>query len=157
MKIKKLKTIIGRNCLLKLLFQMKKDGNSCSVFHEKVDKQGPTLTLFETEDGYKFGVYISKSFDISSRWIKDADSFLFNYINLNKFPVKNKNSDAIFLGQKDIYGPEFYDILTYDTIKKGKIRVGNYINKLEDLKDGNEVFINKDLLIYKVYNLFNKL
>ena len=54
---------------------MKRDGNKGSTFHEKVDKQGPTITLFETEDGYKFGGYTSKSFKIGSSWIKDSDSF----------------------------------------------------------------------------------
>ena len=28
---------------------MKRDGNSCKVFHEKVDNQGPTITLFLSE------------------------------------------------------------------------------------------------------------
>ena len=43
--ISKLKRLIGRKCELKLLYQMKRDGNSCAVFHEKVDNQGPTITL----------------------------------------------------------------------------------------------------------------
>lgn len=48
-KIKTLKTIIEKECNLTLLYQMKKDGNLCSIFHEKVDNKGPTITLFETE------------------------------------------------------------------------------------------------------------
>lgn len=31
--ISKLKQLIGRKCELKLLYQMKRDGNSCAVFH----------------------------------------------------------------------------------------------------------------------------
>jgi len=49
-KESKLKKLIGRNCELQLLYQMKRDGNSCATFHEKVDNQGPTITLFETQD-----------------------------------------------------------------------------------------------------------
>lgn len=62
-RVGKLKQLIGRKCNLRLLYQMIKDGRSCSNFHEKVDNQGPTITLFETEDGYKFGGYTSQSFE----------------------------------------------------------------------------------------------
>ena len=130
---------------------MKRDGNSCKVFHEKVDNQGPTITLFLSEDGYKFGGYTSKSFKDGSRWIKDADSFLFNFLNLNKYPIKDKNSDAIFLGEKDEHGPEFYDILINSSdIKIGQLRKEHYINNFRDLKGGDSNFINNDVFVYKV-------
>ena len=150
-KIRKLKQLIGRNCNLVLLYQMTKDGNLCSTFHEKVDNQGPTITLFETEDGYKFGGYTSKSFEQKGGWILDCDSFLFNFINLNQYPIKNKGYEAIFRGDKNFYGPEFYDILNNSgDIKKGQIRVEHYINRQEDLKGGDSNFINKEVFVYKV-------
>ena len=95
-RIKKLKKLIERKCNLKLLYQMTRDGSSYSTFHDKVDNKGPTITLFESEDGYKFGGYTSQSFQTDNKWIKDSDSFLFNFTNLNKFSIKNKNYDAIF-------------------------------------------------------------
>ena len=150
-QISNLKQLIGRNCNLELLYQMTKDGSLCSTFHEKVDNQGPTITLFESEDGYKFGGYTSISFGQGNMWVQDSDSFLFNFINLNKYPIKNKNSYAIFRGEKSGYGPEFYDILNNsDDIKKGSIRVEHYINKQEDLKGGEAKFINKEVFVYKV-------
>ena len=116
-----------------------------------MDNQGSSITLFEAEDGYKFGGYTSKSFQQGSHWIKDPDSFLFNFISLNKYPIKNKNNDAIFLGDKVNYGPEFYDILNNSRdVKIGEIRCRNYINKVEDLKGGDFIFTNKEVLIYKV-------
>jgi len=149
--ISKLKQLIGRKCELKLLYQMKRDGNSCAVFHEKVDNQGPTITLFLSQDGYKFGGYTSKSFKIGGAWIKDPDSFLFNFLNLNKYPIKDKNYDAIFLGAKDGYGPEFFDILNNSAdIKIGQLRNKHYINNFQDLKGGDENFINNDVFVYKV-------
>ena len=130
---------------------MKRDGNKCETFHEKVDNKGPTITLFKTQDGYQFGGYTSKSFNIGSFWIQDPDSFLFNFINLNKYPIKKKNLEAIFLGDKYNYGPEFFDILNNSAdIKKGSIRNKNYINKLDDLKGGDNPFINNDVFVYKV-------
>ena len=150
-RIEKLKKLMGRKCNLKLLYQMTKDGSSCSTFHSKVDNKGPTMTLFETEDGYKFGGYTSQSFQIGKKWIKDPDSFLFNFCNLNKFPIKNKNCNAIYFGSKDIYGPQFNNILVNRSgIKIGEIRVGNFIRKIEDLSKNGHVFRNNDDYIYKV-------
>ena len=124
---------------------MKTDGNLCETFHKKVDNQGPTITLFETEDGYKFGGYTSKSFNDSGGWIKDSDSFLFNFLNNKIFPIKNPDYDAIFLGKS--YGPDFNDIVN---VKKGRIDVCVFINKIEDLKGGDKNFINKNVSVYKV-------
>ena len=130
---------------------MTKDGSSCSTFHEKVDNKGPTIILFESEDGYKFGGYTSQSFGQEGYWAKDNDSFLFNFINLNKYPIKNTNYEAIFRGEKSDYGPEFYDILNNSSdIKNGSIRVNHYINKQEDLKGGNDEFKNKEVFVYKL-------
>ena len=148
-KIDKLKKIIGKNCNLKLLYQMKTDGNLCETFHKKVDNQGPTITLFETECGYKFGGYTSKSFNNNGGWIKDSDSFLFNFLNNKIFPIKNPDYDAIFLGKK--YGPEFYDILNNkNDVRIGEIRVSYFINKIDDLKGEGSKFISKNVSVYKV-------
>ena len=150
--IQKLKKIIGRECNLQLLYQMTKDGDKCETFHKKVDNQGPTITLFKSEDGYKFGGYTSQSFGASNgeKWITDSDAFLFNFNTSNKYYIKNQNSQAIFLGGNG-YGPEFYDILVNcGNIKIAEIRVGNFINKQEDLKRGNCKFNNNDVLVYKV-------
>jgi len=150
-KVRKLKKLIGRDCNLKLLYQMTKDGNSSSTFHDKVDNQGPTITLFESEDGYKFGGFTSKSFKTEPGWINDSDSFVFNFINMNKYPIKNKDYDAIYHGDKRTFGPEFYDILNNSSdIKKGSIRAKNYIKKQDDLKGGDAVFLNKEVSVYKV-------
>ena len=150
--IQKLKKIIGRECNLKLLYQMTKDGDKCENFHKNVDKQGPTITLFKSEDGYKFGGYTSKSFDYlgGTKWITDPDAFLFNFNTSNKYYIKNKSSEAIFLGGNS-YGPEFYDILVNcGSIKIGEIRISNFINKQEDLKGGGNIFNNNEVLVYKV-------
>jgi len=150
-RIEKLKKLIGRKCNLELLYQMTKDGSLCSTFHNKVDNKGPTITLFESEDGYKFGGYTSQSFQTGKKWIKDPDSFLFNFYNLKKFPIKNKNCNAIYLGSRDIYGPQFSDILiNLSGIKIGEIKVGNYIRKAEDLSKSGNIFKNNDVYIYKV-------
>jgi len=150
--INKLKKLIGRNCNLELLYQMTRDGNRTIDFHKKVDVKGPTITLFSTKDGYNFGGYTSKSFKSNGGWIKDPDSFLFNFNNLSKFKIKNgTENDAIFYGNSAIYGPEFYDILINSgEIQVGKIYPANFINKIEDLKEGGDNFISKEVLVFRV-------
>jgi hypothetical protein len=150
--INKLKKLIGRNCNLELLYQMTRDGNRTIDFHKKVDSKGPTITIFCTKDGYSFGGYTSKSFKSNGGWIKDPDSFLFNFNNLRKFKIKNgKENDAIFYGNSAKYGPEFYDILVNSgEIQFGRIYPANFINKIEDLKKGEGSFICKEVLVFKV-------
>ena len=150
--ISKLKQLIGRNCNLDLIYQMIKDGNRTIDFHKKVDIKGPTIILFKTIDGYNFGGYTSKSFKSSGGWIKDPESFLFNLNNLNKFKIKNGSENAaIFYGNAAKYGPEFYDILiNTGEIQNGIIFPANFLNKLEDLKEGEAEFICNDVLVYRV-------
>ena len=148
--INKFKRLIGRNCKLDLIYQMTRDGNTTIDFHRKVDIKGPTITLFKTKDG-SFGGYTSKSFKSNGGWIKDRESFLFNFDNLNKFKIKNNSENAVFYGDASKYGPEFYDILVNSgEIQNGTIYPSNYINKVEDLKKGNADFISKDVLVYRV-------
>lgn len=152
--INKLKKLIGGNCNLNLIYQMSRDGNRTNDFHQKVDIKGPTITLFKTNDGYNFGGYTSKSFKSNGGWNKDPDSFLFNFNNLKKFKIKNEAENAIFYGNSSIYGPEFYDILiNTGDIQKGTIFPANFLNKIEDLKEGEANFINNDVLVYSVNNI----
>jgi len=150
--INKLKNIIGRNCSLDLVYQMIRDGNRTIDFHKKVDIKSPTLVLFKTKDGYNFGGYTSKSFKSSGGWIKDPDSFLFNLNNMNKFNIKNGvENPAIFYGNASKYGPEFYDILiNTGEVQYGTIYPSNFLNKVEDLKEGDAAFTCNDVLVYRV-------
>ena len=150
--INKLKKIIGRNCSLDLIYQMTRDGNRTIDFHKKADIKSPTLVLFKTNDGYNFGGYTSKSFKSSGGWIKDPDSFLFNLNNMNKFKIKNgSESSAIFYGNASKYGPEFYDILINSgEVQYGTIYPSNFLDKVEDLKEGEADFTCIDVLVYRV-------
>ena len=150
--INKLKKIIGRNCSLELVYQMIRDGNRTIDFHKKADIKSPTLVLFKTNDGYNFGGYTSKSFKSSGGWIKDPDSFLFNLNNMNKFKIKNGcENPAIFYGNASKYGPEFYDILINSgEVQYGTIYPSNFLNKVEDLKEGEAGFTCNDVLVYRV-------
>ena len=40
-----------------LLYRLSREGDEVSKFHELCDNKGPALTLFETKDGNKGGIY----------------------------------------------------------------------------------------------------
>jgi len=64
-----------------LLYRLSENGNKFSTFHELCDNKGPTLTLFHVNDGNIVGIYTPLSWDSTSEWKEDMDTFIFN---LNK-------------------------------------------------------------------------
>ena len=65
-----------------LIYKASIDGYSCNDFHSNCDKKGPTVTIIQSNTGYKFGGYTSIDWDISANsYKKDELAFLFS---LNK-------------------------------------------------------------------------
>lgn len=61
----------------RLLFRASRDGFSAQVFHQRCDRQGPTLLLSRTGGGYVFGGYTDAEWDSSSGYRACAQAFLF--------------------------------------------------------------------------------
>ena len=51
-----------------LLYRLSRDGDQISTFHSLCDNKGPTLTLFETKEGNKGGIYTPLSWDSNSKY-----------------------------------------------------------------------------------------
>jgi len=64
-----------------LLYRLLRDGDKTSTFHELCDNRGPTLSLFHVNDGNIVGIYTPLSWDSTTGWKNDIDTFIFN---LNK-------------------------------------------------------------------------
>jgi len=64
-----------------LLYRLSENGDKFSTFHELCDNKGPTLILFHVNDGNIVGIYTPLSWDSTSGWKNDMDTFIFN---LNK-------------------------------------------------------------------------
>ena len=71
---------------------------------------------------------------------------------MSKFSIKNGcENPAIFYGNASKYGPEFYDILINSgEVQYGTIYPSNFLNKVEDLKEGDADFTCNDVLVYRV-------
>ena len=94
------------NIKANLLYRLTRDGPEVSTFHRLCDNKGPTLTLFNLENGYKIGFFVNESFDSVSQWKKDDNCFLFN-LNQNKKYKKKTGPEASpnAFNSKEICGP----------------------------------------------------
>ena len=143
----------SKNLKFELLFRKTRDGSSCGTFHKYCDNKGPTLTLVETNKGYKFGGYTPFSFQskIGYSPYNDNQTFIFSLNQMQKFNKKRDDSLVYFdpnfgpcFGQG---GSDFYidkDLNCGFTINKSFLT--NY-----ELTNGESGRFNiKELEIYKV-------
>ena len=89
------------------IYKATKDGGTGKDFHKFCDNKKPTLTLFESTNGYIFGGYISISWEGPLNWTykgNDDNAFIFSVNNQMKFPIQDKSK--VIYNQRD-YGPDF--------------------------------------------------
>ena len=109
-----------------LLYSISKDVCSGATFHQKCDKQGPTVTVLYNSQGTVFGGYTAINWDTARHGIYDTDfnAFLFR-LQYNgksaacKFPcIKHENA----IRNDNTHGPIFgdgHDLWTFNgTIHK---------------------------------------
>ena len=77
----------SRKIKAQLLYRKTENGYKISTFHELCDNKGPTLTLFRLDKGDIVGIYTPLSWDSTSGWKSDMDTFIF-YLNKYK-NIKN--------------------------------------------------------------------
>ena len=156
--IKSIKNWINPNVKVKgeLLYRMSRDGDKISKFHELCDNKGPTLTLFETTDGNKGGIYTPLSWDINTNdWKHDLETFLFN-LNKNKKYKKIKKEKSILC--KNDHGAWIYSFGFYSCQMRKIQHLGTSINNYyengaECLPNNNtdtKFFDVKEVEVYKI-------
>ena len=154
---RRLKEWINPNKIIKseLLYRLSRDGEEFSKFHELCDNKGPTLTLFEVEDGNKGGIYTPLSWDSNSQWKKDMETFLFN-LNKNAKYKKIRNDNSIYCYNN--HGP-YVDYFGFYSDKMKKIdhygsNINNYFEKGSEILPNNtsnlQYFNVKEVEIYKI-------
>ncbi|RXN20416.1 interferon-induced 44-like protein [Labeo rohita] len=75
---------------LTLLYKASVHGYKASAFHQRCDRQGPTLLVAYNRSGYIFGGYTSVDYAQSGQYITDQDIFLFSF--QGKIPVSSQVS-----------------------------------------------------------------
>jgi hypothetical protein len=96
-------------------------GFTAAKFHSLCDGKGPTLSLIKTVAGHIFGGFTTISWDSSSGYKNDTQSFLFSVDKQTKYPIVKNYQYAIYCGAS--YGPIFgggHDIVVYDNSNSNK-------------------------------------
>ncbi|KAL0160355.1 hypothetical protein M9458_044080 [Cirrhinus mrigala] len=93
------------NVELTLLYKASVHGYQASAFHQRCDRQGPTLLVAYNHSGYIFGGYTSVDYTRSGREITDEEAFLFSFKSGTSSYIKvNSGYDARY---DDANGPNF--------------------------------------------------
>lgn len=72
-----------------LLFNASVDGLTSTVFHQKCDGQGPTLTVVKSKEYNRvFGGFTTLDWSTAGQNYKDDSAFLFSLDDLTVYPVK---------------------------------------------------------------------
>ena len=89
-----------------LLYRASRDGDSAEIFHKLCDEKGPTLTLIETTEGFKFGGFteVNWTSPTGPSYRQGKNIFIFSLDLQKKYPARG--------GQAEIYcrknnGPSF--------------------------------------------------
>lgn len=141
----------NENIKFSLLFRKSRDGSNCSDFHRNCDNKGKTLTIIETDKGYKFGGYTPLDWESNSGNKIDEITFLFSLNQMKKF-TKIKNSRSIYV-TKD-FGPVFgsgTDLYINKNMNTGvsDFSNGTFLNSGE-LTGGENNFNVKEIEVFQI-------
>ena len=141
----------NKNIKFTLLFRKSRDGSNCSDFHRNCDNKGPTLTLIETDKGYKFGGYTPLDWEnpSSGKDKNDELTFLFSLNQMKKFTKMNNDRSICVVS---CYGPIFgngTDLYINSDLNTGVTNCSTFL-KNRELTNGESSFNVKEIEIYKV-------
>ncbi|XP_051767203.1 interferon-induced protein 44-like isoform X2 [Ctenopharyngodon idella] len=112
-KRKQLCSLLG-NVELTLLYKASVHGYHASVFHQRCDRQGPTLLVAYNRSGYIFGGYTSVDYTQSGEEITDESAFLFSFQGVHRSnPLCIKINSARYVRYDDAGGPSFGEQLYF--------------------------------------------
>ena len=148
----------GNIITYKVCYKSSEDKDSPEKFIENCSKLTPLVFLFQTNEGYRFGVYISQflNYELNSGkggYIQDNQAFIFSFNTNKKYKIKQADyaiyiqpNDFPWFGKKDIFiGKDFTKISSSfcdypEAFERNNEDKGDYI-----LNGGIKKFIIKEL------------
>ena len=88
-----------------ILYRLTRDGEEISTFHKLCDNKGETLTLMETEEGNKVGIFTPLSWDNQTGEKMDMETFIFNLNKCQKYKKYNNKKYSIYCDNS--FGPGY--------------------------------------------------
>ena len=82
-----------------LLYRATRDGDNCSIFHEKCDNKNQVLVIFKTRKGLIFGGYTEIGYKGSGNGIVDNNAFFFS-CDLKKYIMLKKIGQLYLIIQR---------------------------------------------------------
>ena len=155
-----MKQFKNKNLSYNLIFRGTKDGTLPSDFHNKVDGKDKTITIIETTKGLKFGGYIDKKWESSSKWIKDDEYCFIFSLSLMKIynPMKGKDkyfflscfgqNFSVFGLENNLFNKSSLNIMTKEDDNN---RFSGFTSDYE-LTGGENEFRVKELEVFQVEN-----
>ncbi|KAA0712183.1 Interferon-induced protein 44-like [Triplophysa tibetana] len=137
---------------LTLLYKASVHGYQASAFHQRCDRQGPTLLVAYNYSGYVFGGYTSVDYTQSGQHITDDKAFLFNVTDGGN-PITIKVNSGRNARLDDSGGPNFGQQLFFcynnqESIYYQAIRQGSFSLNTTTLY-GNDTQLS-ECEVYKV-------
>ncbi|XP_032426946.1 interferon-induced protein 44-like [Xiphophorus hellerii] len=128
------------NVKLKLLYKASVHGFTGAAFHQRCDKQAPTVSVGYNTTGYVFGGYASQPFTQTGQWVNDNQAFLFSFTGgkLQKYPCTNAPHALLMDGNS---GPYFGNALAlvHSNQPVTHSAPGNYYNFTAAEMHGNDL------------------
>lgn len=140
------------NISYKLIFKMSEQGSEARDFHKYCDNEGPTISLFLTNNNQIFGGFTPLSWTSSNEPVFDPSDFTFLfYLNIKKkYDMLSKESIAVITDER--FGPYFgYDLGLGKNLKV--LRFDQNINNFffyEDLKLNGDIGHRGEFEVFKV-------
>lgn len=104
---------------LEMYYKGTVDGAQSLSFHAKCDNLVPSLILFETVDGIRFGGFTRSIWKICGHPRRDESAFLFSINLLEKYPiVKGQENNAIYSRQDTFFKFGDGDLTITDNCEK---------------------------------------
>ncbi|RXM31429.1 hypothetical protein EOD39_7006 [Acipenser ruthenus] len=100
---------------LSLLYKASVHGYNNAAFHNKCDRQGPTLTVGYNNSGFIFGGYTSMSFTQTGQYLADEKAFIFSWKSNDpeKQPLRIPVVNAQYAILDNNLGPSFGAALVF--------------------------------------------
>ena len=113
-KIKQIDYFKDSQIELKLLYRGTRDGLSSPELHEKCDGFPRTLSIVKSDNGARFGGYMTNAYNKNlADWVHDDfDSFVFSFDNMKIYNATSKRNEKYHLGYYS--GPHFWAFLVAD-------------------------------------------
>ena len=122
-----------------ILYRLTRDGEEISTFHKLCDNKGETLTLMETEEGNKVGIFTPLSWDNQTGEKMDMETFIFNLNKCQKYKKYNNKKKSIYCDNS--FGPWVYRFGFYNSKMKKVKHQGLDINTVYE--NGSDILPNK--------------